>query len=286
MKKKNTLLRAAMALFVVATLCACLFAGNTTLAKYTAAATGTADVNIAKWSIKVLKAGEIASADVYEHETPACGGVIDSSGVCTLGCFTAKAYDEGDLLPGEWEEIATGEKVENLKFGLFETVECTAESGGEIHVRPTYIAPGTKGNLNVVDVHNTSDVTADITVVLAFTFDSGAAGQLLKSRIKFFESDGTTAVALAAGDKISVTYRLAPGEKVSDVTAPAGAAASWLWSFLDTKTATNATDDPLGLNAALGIATGYIDDNEIGIAARTNNDLCTVAVAVYAVQVD
>jgi len=51
--KKNHILRAAAALFVVATLCACLFAGNTTLAMYSALATGTSAAEIAKFAVFV-----------------------------------------------------------------------------------------------------------------------------------------------------------------------------------------------------------------------------------------
>ena len=274
MRTKNTFLRMAVALLAVASLCACLFAGNTTLAKYTAAASGTATVDVAKWSILVREVGAV-----------------------------------DDVAFTDWTEIAETANVKktNLTLGLFETIKDTnTNMGPENHVAgdPDFLAPGTMGSFGDLAICNASDVNVDIFVELKLVVDEDvptAIATLLKSRIKFVTDTATptTFVTLGTGDKVLYKYaNVAAGALASTVT-PAivnsiGSAvpAGWIWSFLDTQV--GAGSDPLGLVAA-GVLpdlanTGYKDDNQIGDWARLNAALAAQAisfeVSIYAVQVD
>ena len=285
--KKNKFLRMAVALLVVASVCACLFAGNTTLAKYTAAASGEAAVDVAKWSIMVKEVGAADLVLVHEASCSQEDEVLASECTITAGCYgtcgdascDGVAYkaavpcdcDPAVTPPTTWTEIAELTPV-TLNIKLIDTILEDDGASVETDVKEGFIAPGTSGGVNGLEVYNASDVTADIFVELDFTaFDADVLARL------------TFTPALTTGKVLLSKTNVAPGAAaIFDIGD-----FEWLWPFDDGSAA-----DSLGIIAAaadypaLGTE-GYDLDNPIGIAAREGTLGDTdITFTVYAIQVN
>jgi len=300
MKSKNIYLRSAMAILVVASLCACLFASNTTLAKYTAAGSGDANIDVAKWSIFVKEA---TSADlVIDHDSEClydpghvCEDANPSTHVHDAGCNYEAAVPcnlgcTDVLAPSDWQQIVTPNTVASLNIKLIDTVECVggadaAAGAQDTHVKPGFIAPGTGGDFSGLEVYNDSDVTADIVVKITFEVGSDAEVLILDA-LKFSVGGAARATYPAATGFTLTKSNVAPGAAVQFTDADI----NWIWpfddgTFDDTNSGTIDATDPLGLDAVgLLNGAGYLNDNVIGANAALNQIEATVT--VYAIQVN
>ena len=208
MHKKNTYLRIASVLLVLALFAGCILSGTTTLAKYTAAASGDALANVAKWSILVKetvpKFTDIPAdgSTVLWTVGGTCGGAVGSlllatqptcdAGPCTHTFTRNTELNPYITTPARWREIATARK-EVVDINLLDMIYCTGTTDSvdpstlavaaagdafETHVNPLLVAPGTWGNFGDIAAKNNSDVVADIYVVidLAFALDAAFVG--------------------------------------------------------------------------------------------------------------
>ena len=193
-KKKSVFLRSAILLLVVAMVGATLLAANTTLARYRSIAVGTADAEIAAWSI-TLDGDCITTMD----------GDFDFDLVIvewTGAPHTAAFGDEGT----PWEE--------------------------DDQVNEGFFAPGTIATFGLPEIVNESDVTALITVTI--TVDDDIDDWCDDHELVFVEDDVFNAAlrteleddfdgSLVVGnDEIVITAVLEPGEEIDLSTLRAG----------------------------------------------------------------
>jgi hypothetical protein len=136
MKKKNAFLRLALVLVVLATVCASLFAGNTTLAMYSATATGTGSATVAKFDVTLNNIGMVSGMTGYNATN--LSAIIDLFATVTeWGTVVSPGVDQGD--------------------GVDDAEVANAAAGA-----PAIIAPGTNGGLGGITVANLSDVTIQV----------------------------------------------------------------------------------------------------------------------------
>jgi len=219
-KKKNVFLRLALVLLVATTICANLFAGNTTVAYYAAQATGTGNAQIAKFDVlvndKILAAGM------------ASGGEVFNSG--TLNLFNTIE---------EWTGVASTDGTAGQM-----DVQVVNASGVN-----TKMAPGTRGSLGV-KITNKSDVAISYTI----TVKTGTVALSTSApKLQFDDGNGGayTAAAVPSSNATlaTVTGTLAVG---STSAQEATKTIKWQWPFNDGSSAgtypVNADlDTPVGI---------------------------------------
>jgi len=235
MKKKNIFLRSALIILVMTLVGATIFAGNTALAKYTAAASGTATGKVAKWSILVEDV-ELGEVDIADPD-------IDFTDYLTINLFDTILCDGG---------ISDDDEPEQ-------------------HVTEKMIAPGTKGSLSGLVITNASDVDALIVVKVELSNAVTGVDVLGQLTITGSNWDGTT-------DTFEISQEVARGDDLVITDADFG----WTWPMDDGTSGTNS----LGIDSALLSGEGYEEDNPIGFAANTDNELITATVSIVAVQIN
>ena len=217
MEKKNTFLRIAVIAMVAALFATCMLAGTTTLAMYTATATGTSSpAAIAKFAVFV---GSNSSGDNITDGTITSFPLFDTITELNAGAAS------GTLQAGNaMDEQVKNDGTKNL-----------------------VIAPGTDGAFEV-DVFNDSDVTVKVTV--AVTCTGTDLGDLNATDNGFSISGGGTLtdVVLEPGEKLSDASIAVP-------QSAAARTFTWAWEFANTATALTADTD-IGIAAYAGSVTG------------------------------
>lgn len=136
--RKNRTMRTASVLCACALITSCFVGG--TMAKYTSTASGSDTARAAKWSI-LVNGKDIATAENQQMDFDLFGTVAGDTGV------------HNNYIDGELDNDA-------------DVMDIDANTGD------TIIAPGTAGQFNL-EITNMSEVTADITIELAETQNTG-----------------------------------------------------------------------------------------------------------------
>ena len=228
-QRKNVFLRCAVPVMVVAMVCASIYAGNTTLARYTAAASGSAQAEVAVFSVIVNTVDIAQNGNNTILPNPTANVLNDSFSLFSSVLDTADTADTADHVSGQgW-----GNPDANVS---------QPASGNR------KIAPGTHGEFQIA-AQNRSDVTVDLTFAL-----TGTATAL---PIKWYIADGASSAsstkydtlteALAAAFGTNGTVRLAPGASLA-ATKTIG----WIWAYGPEPTS-EAADTPIGLDPPSGL---------------------------------
>lgn len=205
--KKSIFMRVALVMLVVTMACATLFAGNTALAKYTASATGTAAVDIAKFDVTV-QGTKIA-------------GASKSSTIASVSLFSS-------ILDTALATETTGTK--NGQGWAVADADVNQPGSGN-----KKFAPGTHGEF-ALSATNASDVTVDVEYAVAMSavpagvtikyYAAAAATTAKPAAAKLFT---TPALALAdlGGDWATGKARLAKNGGTISGTPVLG----WIWEY-------------------------------------------------------
>jgi len=221
--KKNLFLRIALLMLVATFAMSGVFIGSSTSAKYATTAEVSAEIQVAKFDIKVNDSGNIADQGLYPT------GYTHSSGVFAI-----------------WEAD-------------FSALENTTVSGGTAyHVLDNRMAPGTGGR-GTLRVKNDSDVTVEVSLKAG---GSDTLDSRLENVVLFGAAPGTKNVAMssntadanfptpshataAAAAAAAAKRTLEPGDWVDYGLC-------WMWGFT---TQLDALDTAIGVAAAGGTGT-------------------------------
>jgi hypothetical protein len=216
MKKKNTFLRIAAAMLALGVLTGATFASNTTLAKYTATASGAASsAQIAKFSVivgatDIATNSTIASLDLFST-------ILDTAATTeTTGTQNGQGWANAD------NDVATSK-----------------------------IAPGTHGQFEL-SLQNLSDVTVDVTLAAA----SGGTAFPATANIEWYAQTTNTGVPTTTYSTLSDALDAATGATSGAIRLAKNGSASttyyvgWLWLYEGASaTVQDAADTALGTAA-------------------------------------
>jgi len=259
-KKKSVFLRSALMLLVLAMVGATLFAGNTTLARYRAVATGQAtNVEVAAFDVQINGIGMVDGMTEFNQAN------LNTA----LNLFSTIR---------EWRTPTafTGQDA----AGAVDTHVRQNAAGTE----NTHIAPGTMGWLDLI-VTNLSDVSVEIDAAVALQAGATAMQQAILDRLTISVHNITAVVGGATA--INADWSLLPAAMATnpilswDDTGAANVATLrivWEWPFMDGSACA------CGLTGCEG---GYAVDTPIGFAANAAGGLeLPVIATVIASQVD
>ena len=235
MKKKNSFLRLALVLVVLASVCASLFAGNTTLAMYAATATGTGSATVAKF-------------DVMVNAKKLVNGMTSGTGT-----LAAADLDLFSVIT----ELNAGAAAGTLQAG--DAMDLEVANDG---TKNTRIAPGTDGSLpfaitnnSEVDVQFTYTIKANAAIAAAthptLTFTNGEGTLDSASNTKYGAVTITTssASAFTSGDTIATIT----GKLVLGGGSYTNATLNWAWPFEDGSGASGAFPVQAAIDSPIGI---------------------------------
>ena len=160
----------------------------------------------------------------------------------TFAKYTSSASGSSTATVAKWSIMVGGKEIadelpQTIDFSLFDTILDSDGISPEEDVVVTKIAPGTKGSF-VINVKNTSEVTANFKVVLTKTSE-----QDLPITYKIDVGDGQGAQAYTLGDEITLT-----GVKATNPTSDAQLkpiTVTWEWPY---DGGNDATDTGFGID--------------------------------------
>lgn len=182
----------------------------------------------------------------------------------TFAKYTSSANGTSTATVAKWSfkvsgtEIAVTGDAKTVDFKLFDTINDTGNTADETDVVDNKIAPGTSGSF-ALKVQNTSEVTAEYTIVLAETNESNIPLQ--------YSLTGTDNWV----DSIAALNTQLAGKNLTSGAAETSHTIYWRWAFEGTGAHAGQTDTT---------------DTKLGIDAQGTAPTVTITATVTATQVD